>query len=433
MQPMNRRSFLRHSLCGMGVAGTGGLLAACGSSGPGQAGGISGGRGPGNIARLGPLVEIPELGVMVPQGFTAQAIATANQPVGTTGYVWHTDPDGGATFAKDDGGFYYVSNREFVPGGVSSLEFDADGNVVNAFSIASGTQVNCAGGPTPWGTWITCEEFVSGYCWECDPAGPLGAFGPVAMRLPQLGKFNHEAIAVDPRTNIIYLTEDQNDGLFYRWVPAVPNVGGRPDFNAGGQLQAMRVETDQDNLRDDPENTASGPWSTSWVDVPNPEPIFPLVAEETGGQTPIREELADTTSAFEGGEGIWYQDGVVYFATKGDWRVWGYDIDTGMIQILYYGKSIPEESRILTNVDNVVMTPGGDIIVVEDGGNMEANAILPDGSVRTIFRVLGQDDSEITGPAFSPDGRHFFASSQRGTAGQTGVDGITYMITGDWF
>ena len=148
------------------------------------------------IQPFGPLGGQDPNGIRLPSGFEARIVARSGEtPLLGTGYDWHAAPDGGATFATQDGGWIYVSNSEINDrgGGVGALRFDAAGQLIDAYSILSGTTRNCAGGPTPWGTWLSCEEVADGYVWECDP---LGSFNP--RRLPALGAFRHEAAAVDP-------------------------------------------------------------------------------------------------------------------------------------------------------------------------------------------------------------------------------------------
>lgn len=414
---LKRRDFLRNSFLGLGLVYTGGMLWGCSDS---NGRGSRSSAGLRNIAAL--RAEPDANGLLLPEGFSSRVIARANQPVAGTTFLWHTDPDGGATFAQPDGGWIYVSNREFIPGGVDAIRFDANGEIVNAYNILPGllTQLNCAGGITPWGTWFSCEEHDLGVVWECDPGG-----AELPQRLPALGNYAHEAAAVDPQTNTVYLTEDEGDGRWYRFIPDTPNPGGRPNLTAG-KLQAAQVLVSQETL-DAP--GMQGPWPVVWKDVPNPNPlIIPELPVQI--DTPTRQQLPETT-AFHGGEGIWYHEGGLFFTTKSDNRVWHYDIATQLIDIVYDDNLFAEP--VLQGVDNVVVTPGGDIVVSEDGGDMQVVAVSPDGSVFPLVQVLGQDASEVTGPAFSPDGQHLYFSSQRGTAGQPGMDGITYAVTGPFF
>ena len=147
-------------------------------------------------------------------------------------YPWHPATDGQATFATlgagggPDGGWILVANSEMPApgvGGVSAVEFAADGDVERAYRILAGTQQNCAGGPTPWGAWLSCEEHDGGNVWECDPTGAARA-----VRRPALGIFAHEAVCVDPVEERLYLTEDEGDGCWYRFTPA-----DYPDLSAG--------------------------------------------------------------------------------------------------------------------------------------------------------------------------------------------------------
>ena len=144
----------------------------------------------------GPLLGPDALGLMLPAGFTAREVARAGELVPGTAHVWHAFPDGGAVFRARRGGWIYVSNSEqFAPnGGVGALHFDRGGTIVDAYTICTGTSRNCAGGATPWRTWLTCEEVATGLVWECDPTG---ASVPVARTA--LGTFQHEAVTIDRR------------------------------------------------------------------------------------------------------------------------------------------------------------------------------------------------------------------------------------------
>jgi secreted PhoX family phosphatase len=446
-RPLSRRELLRKSFLGLGLLGAGGTLSSCidGSSAPESMGTPitppapppSTPPAPPAATRgrlmVPPLSATPdENNLLIPQGFKSRVIATANQPVPGTTFLWHTDPDAGAVFPAEDGGWVYVSNREFLPGGVNAIRFDAEGEIVSAYNVLPGalTKINCGGGVTPWGTWLSGEETDLGYIWECDP---FDTTGTNVTRWDGCGTFAHEAATVDAATNNFYLTEDQPDSAFYRFLPATPNVGGVP--STAGTLQALKiVGVTQEELDT---GGAKGPWPVEWVDIANPNPLqLPEVPAEFQPQPPTRTQgHALGAHAFNGSEGIWWQNGMVYFTTKGDRRVWAHDIAAQTLEVLYDDFGI--ENPIIDSVDNIVMTPGGDIIIVEDKGDptQQATAIQPDGAIAVLVQLVGQDDSEVTGPAFSPDGRFFYFSSQRGpgAGGTTGTAGITYCIEGPWF
>ena len=417
-RPISRRQLLSGGAQAVGYFALARALTGCGSSSNG-----SGAGGAGRLGNIGPLGEPLDIGIRIPEGFTARVIAEANRIVPNTSLLWHTDPDGAATYATDDGGWIYVSNREFLPGGANALRFDASGEIVDGYNVLSGlvSRINCGGGISPWNTWFSGEEYELGLIWECDPFG-----NALARPLRALGTFAHEAAAVDPRTNYVYETEDESDGRFYRFVPDTPNVGGRADLTAG-TLQVMRVLATQDEV--DAPGTF-GPLPVEWLTVPNPNPVLGGVL--TGD--PTRLQVPEST-AFDGGEGIWYHDGIVYFGTKGDRRIWAHDPVAQTVECIYDDAMFAEP--ILDSVDNIVITPGGDLIVVEDKSeaNQQAVAITRDNRILPMIELAGQEGSEVTGPAFSPDGRHFYFSSQRGPGanGVTGFAGITYCVSGPWF
>ncbi|WP_262704245.1 MULTISPECIES: PhoX family protein [Streptomyces] len=332
-------------------------------------------------------------GVRLPAGFTSRVIARSRQTVTGTSYTWHDAPDGGACYA-DGSGWIYVSNSEINPsGGASAVTFSSAGAVTGAYRVLSGTRQNCAGGKTPWNTWLSCEEVDRGYVYETDPWGVKAA-----VRRDAMGRFKHEAAAADPDRRTVYMTEDVTDGCFYRFTPTT-----------WGDLSTGRLEVMVAG------SGTSGP--VTWATVPDPT-----------GATATRNQVTGA-KRFNGGEGCYYANGTCWFTTKGDNRVWQYDAAARTIELAYDDSLVTGGTAPLTGVDNVTGASSGDLYVAEDGGNMEICVITPDDVVAPFLRVDGQSGSEITGPAFSPDGRRLYFSSQRGTSGSSS-GGITYEVTG---
>jgi secreted PhoX family phosphatase len=393
---IGRRDFLASGLVVVGAALAGPSLWRSALAKPAQAG-----SGP-----YGPLMPPDENGLMLPAGFSSREIARGGVPVLGTAHPWHIFPDGGATYVTPDGGWIYVSNSE-VPGagGAGALRFSRDGTIVDAYSILTGTSSNCAGGSTPWGTWLSCEETDDGRVWECDPTGARAA-----VVRPALGTFNHEAAAVDPVGKQLYLTEDDGSGRFYRFTPA-----RYPDL-VSGTLEAARV-ADMKAVE------AGGASKVDWVKVPDPTASIAPTKAQAPGSTPFR-----------GGEGCWYDSGAVYFTTKGDDRVWMYWPGPGTLELLYDRKTAKDP--ILSGVDNIIVSGWtGDAFIAEDGGDLDVVMITPNRVAARLLKLTGRGHegipgidetrSEITGPALNPAGDRFYFSSQRGYG-----FGVTYEITG---
>ena len=415
---MDRRHFLRAGILATGASAA--IPSAVFASGARRRDTAVPGESP-----YGPLSETPdENGLLLPAGFTSRIVAIGGDPVGDTDYTWHPFPDGAATFDDGEGGYYYVCNSEVfefmapASGGVSAIHFGADGEILDAYRILEGSNSNCAGGPTPWGTWLSGEENFAGTgrIWECDPSGAKEAVAHTAM-----GLWSHEAAAVDPVNKTVYMTEDNGAGRFYRYTPTA-----YPDLSAG-VLEACIVDADG---------------GVTWG----------VVSDPSGATMPTRDQVPGAT-IFPGNEGCWYHEGKVFFTSKGDHSVHEIDIATQKYTLVWKGDpdGLGTEGAVLSHVDNITVDAGsGDLIVAEDGGNMELCIITPDGVVAPFVRVVaaGHELSEMTGPVFSPNRDRLYFSSQRGPSnrdiaeivpgfaaidaiGATGkAAGITYEISG---
>ncbi|MFO0688439.1 MAG: DUF839 domain-containing protein [Myxococcota bacterium] len=418
---LSRRTFVALAVRHLGSIGLLGLVGSIAGPLPRPAAATARG-----AHELGPLGKPDANGLRLPPGFRSRIVARSGELVPGTRHVWHTAPDGGAVFAADDGGWIYVSNSEAWSageGGVGAIRFDAGARIVDAYSILSGTTRNCAGGRTPWQTWLSCEEHPHGQVFECDPFRRGGRPEP----RPALGVFQHEAVAVDPVRRRLYLTEDRPDGLLYRFTPErwpkldrgrleVAQIEGIPSISAFA--------------------AAGGARTVRWL--PLPDPLAKSV--ETRHQVP-------QATRFVGGEGIDYQAGTaasgtgdpasgrntaargdrIVFSTKGDDRLWALDPADDRIEILYDRSRTP--GAPLSGVDNVFAAPNGDVYVAEDGGDLEIVALSASGSIRPLVQVTGQPDSELTGPALSPDGRRLYFSSQRSPGTTYEVEGPFLSVT----
>lgn len=259
-------------------------------------------------------------------------------------------------------------------------------------------------------TFLSGEEvFASGgYLWECDPTGATEPKAHAAM-----GIFVHEAAAVDPVREQVYQTEDMPDGRLYRYTP-----DNYPDLSSG-LLEVAAVD---------------GNGSVSWIEVPDP----------SGAEMPPRQQVPEST-AFLGGEGIWYHDNWIFFATKFDNKIHGIDLVNSVHTLLYDPdpEDVAAGTAVLSGVDNLTVDAGtGDIFVAEDGGNMELVIITPEGVVAPFARLVDQDNSEVTGPVFNPRRDRLYFSSQRAPSPrpigeinpmvvtEDRFGGITYEVSG---
>ncbi|REL27740.1 DUF839 domain-containing protein [Thalassotalea euphylliae] len=314
-----------------------------------------------------------------------------------------------------------LANGIALPGGTTSLIYNLNTRKVEQeFVSLSGTIRNCAGGVTPWGSWLSCEENVStpdgkisqshGYIFEV-PATATGLIN--AQPLKAMGRFNHEAAAVDPRTGIVYLTEDRGDSLFYRFLP---KTYGK--LAEGGQLQALVVKNkpqfDSRNWQNN--DMTQFEWlDTQWIDITNPESPADDLRQQGFAQGAAR---------FARGEGIHWADNELYFCcTNGGAKQLGQIMryqpspvegtsaeinEPGRLQLF-----LESEDKSLFNFgDNLTVTPQGHLIVCEDQYtdvvDNHLRGVTPEGKLYDFARLHAQ--TELAGACFSPDGETLFVN-----------------------
>jgi hypothetical protein len=329
-------------------------------------------------------------------------------------------------------------------GGTSTIVVDPFWRLpLRRFVSLSGTSTNCAGGPTPWGSWITCEETTRGqaagyirshgYCFEV----PAAADGVVpAIPLPHLGRFSHEAAAVDPRTSIVYLTEDQEHAGLYRCVLHRPF-----ELAAGGRLQMLAVR-DLPGFDAAQGQTAGTRLPVAWVDIPQPNPSD----AETNPSAVYAQGRARGGARFRRLEGAWFGDDSLFFvsSTGGANRigqVWQYRARMsplrkrravgaaggawdGDLTLLFEAQT----TDVAHMPDNITVTPRGALLLCEDNGTTSNHlrGLTPAGDVFPFARNIapGFESSELAGATFSPDGATLFVNIQRA--------GTTLAIWGPW-
>jgi len=344
---------------------------------------------------------------------------------------WLGGLDKSRAYDLDDNGFA-------LPGGTTTVVYNMKtGRTERQHLSLTGTAVNCSGGTTPWGSWLSCEENTTqagfnvgkdhGYVFEV----PAAAKGLVqAVPLKRLGRFRHEGACVDPRTGVVYLTEDTPDSLLYRLLPAA-----RGELAKGGRLQAL-------GFTDAPESCDTRNWETvgmekggwrdaRWIDldhVESPDDDLRLRGAQAGA------------AIFARGEGIfWGKDELYFTCTSGGAASAG--------QIMRYVPSAREgqadekdapgrvqlfvessDPGVLDYADNIAVAPWGHIIACEDRySDVDRNhlkGVTPEGKVYTIGRNTFRGNAELAGVCFSPDGSTMFLNIYQ--------PGITLAVTGPW-
>lgn len=399
--------------------------------------------------------------VALPEGFKYAIFGVSGTPL-SDGNVTPYAHDGMGSYRAGRRRFRLVRNHEVrdnpatVPppsstnvydplagGGNTTLELSIGRNgipvVEKSFVSLSGTHTNCAGGVTPWGSWLSCEEITAGvaqgfgaehgYVFEV----PSGANDPVVpVPLKGMGRFDHEAVAIDPRTGIAYQTEDNGDSGFYRFVPE------RYGRLTRGRLQQLKVRgTANYDTRTGQEPFAE--LAVEWVDIENPDP------PGATAKTVYNEGISKGAAIFRRLEGIWFGDGAIYFTSTdggdaGHGQIWKYKPSHrsgGKLSLIYES---PGEDT-LSFPDNLNVTPRGGIILCEDTGRTPISlpfseqflkGLTPRGELFDLALNL-VDGREWAGACWSPDGNYLLVNTQ----GETRVTANprpsrTYAIWGPW-
>lgn len=434
-------------------------------------------RGYAQAAGFGPLIPDPARLLDLPRGFKYHVISVQGQTM-DDGFRVPGLHDGMAAFPGPDGLTVLVRNHEMgvgaagasgspypsatfynqmdkskvydvgtanpALGSTTNLVYDTrTKTLVRHFLSLTGTIRNCAGGPTPWGSWITCEETNlragqssggtilakdHGWVFDVPAAAEPGWVTPVPAKA--LGRMTHEAVAVDPRTGIIYETEDQSNSAFYRFLPDSGHNTAASLLS--GRLQALRIlghSNQNTNNRSNPQFPLNTPYEVEWVDLDN-------VEQPTGDGLRIQ-AASKGCAIFSRGEGCWYGNGVIYFAcTDGGpaslGQIFKYTpspnegtsaetVSRGKLELFLQ----PTNSNQFAAPDNIAIAPNGDLIICEDGSGDEfVHGVTQQGSVYKIARNAA-DGSEFAGACFSPDGTTLFVNVMSNPS-------RTFAITGPW-
>lgn len=457
--PVDRRSFLRKSSLMASAAliapSLTGLVSCSDPTAPfdtnGMRANLNRGSG-GGYGKLEPVKKYPE--ISIPRGFHAERLSVRGDMM-DDGVRVPQALDGMGAFAMGGNIVRLVRNHEIRdtassaqpfagnpydakgPAGTTTLEVElrADGAAMlkRQFSSLTGTFVNCAGGITPWGSWITSEETVAGtgagwlknhgYNFEV----PASANGPVtAVPLKEMGRFAHEAVAVDPATGIVYQTEDRNPSGFYRYIP---NVQG--NLAAGGKLEMLAVTgaPQYDTRRG---QTVGVVLQATWVPIATPNSDAPTISSGFV----FNQGFALGGAQFARLEGCWYGDGGVYFNSTSGGEVNAGQIfkytptsaNAGELVMIYESPSL----GVLKNPDNVCVSPRGGIVLCEDSsGTNFVRGLTPAGEVFDFVRN-NINDAEWAGACFSPQGETLFVNIQGSTRSNSDTFAATYAIWGPW-
>jgi uncharacterized protein len=391
----------------------------------------------------GDLIKDPQGILDLPKGFRYRVLSSVGKRM-SDGTATPGSFDGMAAFVGPNNTTILVRNHELSPGstqpvvasadrqydrrctgGTTNLIVSADRQLLREFVSLAGTVRNCAGGSTPWGSWITCEEDVltpttnpgmieaaHGYAFEV-PASATTAVTPVALKA--MGRFRREAVAIDPKTGIVYQTEDRPDGAFYRFIPSQPGK-----LAAGGVLEALKI-TGQPQASTVAKFPQGKPVAVEWVRINTPDPKDDTLRQEA---------FSKGAALFTRGEGICYSKGEFYFtATNGGaakaGQIWRYRPGStpqagGTLELFLESPS----AEVLDFPDNLEMAANGDLILCEDGakGN-RLIGLTPQGKLYTLANNAF-NQAELAGACFSADGQTLFVNIYD--------PGMTLAIWGPW-
>jgi secreted PhoX family phosphatase len=471
---LTRRGLLGGAAGALGIAVTGTLAPLA------RAGGAEVAATAGDGIGYGPLIDDPAGLLSLPKRFHYTVVAETGVTRLESGQVSPDNYDGTAAFRRPGGGTVLVTNHEIRPptagnpnpigvphvpdfvydpgvhGGTTTIEVDDENRRLVEYVSLAGSSTNCAGGRTPWGTWLSCEETFApagatlphGYVFEVDP------YDQEANKHPEpiiaLGRFEHEAVAVDPDTGQIYETEDANNphGLLYRWTPpdsAVPLGKGvlrslAPD---AGVLEAMKAfDSNGDFVPDlcvavEPGTT----YDVTWVAVPNRNPASMFVRRQFNGVwngAPFTDRPGGDITRSRKLEGAWWGDGGAYvvasFARAGDGsavqhdgQVWFYDpLQSTLELVLRFAYTPDDQDSDPDGPDNISVSPYGGVILAEDGeGRQHLVGATPTGQTYFLARNdVGDGTGELTGPTYSASKATLFANLFS--------PGRVYAINGPW-
>ena len=425
--PLSRRKFF--TLAGVGVGGA--VLA---SPLKNLYGNLIAGK-PSFADKIGELIPDSQGIIDLPKGLKYKVLSRVGEKM-NDGYIVPNQHDGMAAFAGKNGQTVLVRNHEVHPlqavnnlpesvpqydracsGGTTTLIVDSDRNLVKHYLSLSGTNRNCAGGTTPWGSWISCEEETStpyappGYTMaQMEPVWgkvnqkhgynfEIAAFQEVVAEpipLVAMGRFRHEAIAVDPKTGYIYQTEDQLDSCIYRFLP-----NKAQDLQAGGTLEALVIQN-APRVNTAIDFPVGRPYKVTWVKLENVDPEHDTLRYEAQSKG---------AAIFRRGEGMCYGNGELYWtATNGGaaqvGQIFRYNLAQDTVELFVESPGYD----VLDYPDNLTIAPFGDLVLCEDGKDEQfLIGITPKGRYYPIARNA-LNNSEFAGICFSDDGKTMFVN-----------------------